>query len=290
MPRRDGFPTNRELQIDFTSAAHGVFVAAAERGLESKIDLYPAFEDKPLDHLYLSIVRNNEVPEGSPQAVHAEQLYITPLHEVTAADLRYDVGENGIGHLGNELFRDASDEVVEHYRALASIIGETLITNELRFGQIPVNGIEAEWTAKIGAKGWRTRHAGTFKERPSKQSLVSAKFFAEEAAVYVQSEDFDKSTAIRLADYAYGHTDKNPNYQFKHAFGFEMTTRLPLNGHEPRSFLNAYARNMSSRLEVAMLQLARLEDLGAPSSLKANWKRRVEIYQSALNSATKFLD
>lgn len=286
MPRRDGFPTNRELQVDFTSAARDVFVAAAERQLESKIGLMPEFEDKPLDHLYLTVWRRHETAEDSPQAVQSESLQVMPLQMTTANSLRYQQHDKYC-RTGNELFRDASDEAIEHYITLARMIGDTVITEDLRFGQLPASAVEADWTAWL--RSGRTRHAATFKERAAKQSLVAAKFFVEEAAEYVQSDDFDKPMLLRRIEHAFGFREANPRYDMGHYFDFRISPDLPLNGHESRGFIERYYADMDEKYGYAKQRLERLIDLGGLPIILEDAQARVDSLDRARKNAQRFL-
>lgn len=284
MPRRDGFPTNRELQVDFTTAARDVFVAAAERELESKIDLIPAYEDKPLDHLRLYVSRRNDVREGSPQAVYRELLEVQPLQWTTVETIEADDP-----YVGNELFRDTPEAVVEHYKTLCQAIGDTLITNQLRFNSLPPTAIEADWTAELSPHGRPTRHAGSFKERPSKQSLVAATFFVEEAMGYVRSAEFDKPFDVRVAEYYTGLRRDDPVYSLRHGFYFDISPELPLNGHENPAFIRRYYGHMDVRLANAEQRLERLVALQAPQVIIDEAHDRVDLFQKAKSMAGHYL-
>lgn len=289
MPRRDGFPTNRELQVDFTSAARDVFVAAAERQLESKISLNLLYEGKPLDHLYLRISRANDVTEGSPTAVYGEELNITPLQKSTTEDLLYDRGDGGFMP-GNELFKDADEAVIEHYKSLAQEIGGLTITDDLRFGRLGPNAIEANWWAFLTRKGRASRrHAGTFLERPAKQSLVAAKFFVDEAMNYVQSDEFDEPMPVRRVNYLAGFDSANPEFAMRHRFGLYITPDLPLNGHESKSFITRYWAEMSRKQTATEERLSQLTELGAPQLLLDNLAERVGLLEKAKSRAEKLL-
>ena len=287
MPRRDGFPTNREPQVEFTAGARDVFVAAAERQLESKIDLNQAFEDKPLDHFYLRISRSNPVSESSIQAVHGEQLVVEPLNWDIIDQIRYGGKSfNGV----NELFRDAGEGAIEHYESLAKVIGETVITDELRFGRLPVNGVNADWSAWLTPDHSQSLHVSRFKERASKQSLVSASLFVEEAAAYVQSDDFDKPLVVKGLEYIMGSRDTDPRYDMKHGFNLRFSPSLPINGHEAKGFIQAYHDRMKTSHDSSTRIYDRMVALSAPRSVIGIAADRVAMYERAMNRAQPFLE
>ncbi len=287
MPRTDGFPTNRELQVEFTADARDVFVAAAERSLESKVGLYPALEDKPLDHFYLRFTRSNPLTEESAQAVHGEELVIAPINKDSIDIIRNSTHSfTGV----NELFRDAGEGVIEHYESVAKIIGETVISDSLRFGRIPMNGVSADWSAWLTADRSRSRHASTFKERASKQSLISAKFFVEEASAYVQSDDFDKPLPVKGLEHVMGRRATDPRFDMKHGFNLRISPALPLNGHETPSFIKAYHARMKYFFDKSSQTHERMIDLRAPQSIIDTAAERIAIYRLAMNRAQLFLD
>lgn len=287
MPRRDGFPTNRELQVDFTNESRDLFVAAAERQLESKVG-GGAYEDKPLKYLFLEFTKVHNPATNLVQAVAEENLVINLMDEDDVDNvMRYSAYGNGVGP--NELFRDADESVFEHYAATARILGSMTLNDEFRFGQISAVNVDAHWTAELGSDGMRTRHVSTFKERASKQSVVSAKFFVEEAAEYVQSDQFEKTFAANVADFSYGYTDENPMFAMHHVFSLEMATDLPLNGRESKAFLRKYIETMNRNRELAQANLSRLTALGGPSSVIEHNKARVDAYTQASKRARRFL-
>lgn len=304
MPRHDSFDTNREIQVDFTNIAHGVFVAAAERQLEAKIT--PAYEDKPLDHLFLHFrkigapiteMRKNTITgEEYPTAYrNREELKIRPLTESKARSLHYSVHGRTRKNPRevNELFQDGDEYILEHYMQLAKVIGATAITDSLRFSQLPPNAIDASWDFR--GKG-RDRHADTFMERPSKQSLVSAKFFAEEALAYIQSDSFDQQndplgSIVKSAvnEIARRESDLEIPIAIEHTFGLDFTPDLPLNGHESQRFLTNYRNEMAATAARIGERLEKLRRIGAPEEMLESLVSHLDTCEHAKKRAEKFL-
>ena len=280
MPRKDGFPTNRELQVDFTAGAHAVYLRAAQRQLEA--DPHPAYIGKPLDHLSLVISRKYDIPEDSSR-ISNETLEVTPLSPNSANFFGYPHG--------NELFRDTSPETIQYYQRIAEAMATTVVTDAFRFGSIPQGGIDAHWTAvyQYPRKGSRTRHASSFKERPSKMSLASAKGFVEDAREYVESDVFTQDMLVRMMDYASGYTEDNPRYGMHHRFQLCIAPSLPLNGYESQGFLRHYRDEMARRLVAAEERLKKLEYLGAAALILEHATRIQEGYRDAVQRAEGFL-
>lgn len=283
MVRKD-FPTNREIQVDFTTQARDVFVAAAERELEAKItDFNPAFADKPLDHLTLtfkSAYRRTQQPHG----IHRERLRIEPLQMSTAEGLRS--GQYSETH---ELFKGADPSVLEHYKTIAKVIGESTITDDFRFGQIPPAGVEAEWTADRDSVGSRKYHASTFKERASKQSLVSAKLYVADAQSYVESDVFTKDLMVRFNDSVLNGISEDLPRHMVHEFNLRISPDLPINGHEPRAFIEHYVQKMQEVENKQQAILDRVTDLGAPQLIQDYHAELVTRHKKARVAAQKFL-
>lgn len=284
MPRKDGLPTNRELQMDFTASARDVFVATFERSLESKISLNPAYEDKPLSHLFVTFRQKHRTNPSTPTQIYRESLRIAPLQVLTAVGL-----EQGPYGQGNELFRGADNSVIEFYRKTADAIADTAITDSFQFGQLTSTAIEANWTADRDPYGSKVYHAGTFRERPRKMSLVSAKIFAEGARAYVDSDDFDKPLDVRGADYILGLRETNPLFDIDHFIGLNIDTNLPLNGHESQRFIQTYLEQMTTNATKVEAQVDRLTNLGAPDVILNERKEYLARLKKAEAMAKKLL-
>lgn len=286
--RSGELPTNRELQVDFTSAAHEVYVTAAQRYLESKIELHPVFDGKPLDHVYLDVSRGYDNTSDRLQQIKTERVRIIPLRLSTANDFRSEVYPGSGQYVGNELFQDASHEVIEYYKSVARNLGRTMLDEDMRFRQIPVNGVEATWKARLQHEGFAW-HVRSFDQRPNRQHLVAANFFVQEAMKYVRSEDFDRVDAVRKADYERGYRGTDPAYDMKHIFNLCITPTLPLNGHESKPFLEQYAQQMLAGYEEASEKAEERARLRMGPTAIGIEREKAAIYKSAHDKAKKYL-
>lgn len=288
MPRRDGLPTNRELQLDFTAKARDVFVTAAERELEGKIT--PLFEDKPLDHLRLTLSRKYNAAANPEVHIYSEHLDIEPLPLELATNLAYSQGLGGYGHDGNELFRGVGDEELQRYEEVARTIGGAALTSSLRFrsAMLTSRAVNAVLYTQKGPDSPIWCRAGSFTERTSKKNLTLAQDFAEDATAYVTSDDFAASKDRRLAEAVLGQREYNP-YDIYHRFNLRITPELPLNGHEPERFIHSYHQRMAERVEVLQLRLEQHRRMGASQSYVDDLAEQLDRYQKAKDAAEKYV-
>lgn len=268
MPRKDGIDTNQEMLADFNAMAHSVFVSAYERQFDTAVS--EAYIGKPLNALNLQII-NRPVDDT---LFSYQELSISPLKVLDAQGMR--------GHL---TMCTRPEDVHEHYDALAARIGSTLISPELNLGALlPVQGIVANYRARVrDGQEFNNRHVGTFKEKPTKFSLALAKTFASEVPDYIASDDFETS-------YRFSPKVARMLNETTHTFAIEMRTDLPLNGHESKSWLTAYANKMLDHVVKRGERLARLKNSSAPAIILDPEEAMYQEALTALNRAEKILE
>jgi hypothetical protein len=250
MPRRDGFPTNPEMVADFNTIAHQAYIDEFNRIAEH--GLPDSFQDKPLDLMYLKARRSVPLVSRIPGAVTDEKLHIRPLTE-DHADYLSDLVSRGS--------REISNDDLDRYHAIARDIGGTTLHNGLDIASVvPVEGAVADYTAYY--PNGKTRHISTFKERPSKASIVAGKYFAGET--------------VQAINAPLGG-DSKPN-GVRHFLTFPKSPNLPLNGHESKVFLNSYANDM---YELVMNRGARLERSKAMGDPELVIDSAQELYDEA---------
>lgn len=266
MPRRDGLPTNREMVVEFNDLSRTAFVDAYNRTAED--GLPDAYQDKPLDALYLR--SQKRVPEimRIDGGVVAEELLVNPLHEDDVDMIPHTLG-----------FRDTPEDVISHYRAIARRIGDTTLHSGLDIATVlPPEGVDASYTAYYA--GGRTRHIATFKEKPSKASIAAGKYFAEQVIHDINAPssdpDIDVTDLSQVAEHLRQMSEQGGTIE--HFLSFRKVPNLPLNGHESRAFLNAYANRMLDSARYNAEKLAKMRDLGAPDIVVASVQN---VYNSA---------
>lgn len=273
MPRRDGLPTNNELLADFNATAHGIFLQAYEADLADPLP--PAYEGKSLAHIRLGII--GVCGAGGPQALVAEEMRIRALSVDMAQSLDT-----------NLRFRNYPPDVLERYKDLAEHLeGVTIIPGLPIRNVLPVEGTDATYVATL--VNGRMRHVDTFKEKPTKQTIVTAQFFAEEVHESLRAGQ----ESMPSFDEAIAHVTSSEEKPFiARKFSFDITPDLALNGHEPRDFLMRFYEDMLLCAERRKERLDKLRSLGS-AAVKAAMDIELESYQRynrAVMNAQKALD
>ncbi len=278
MPRRDGFPTNQEMVVEFNELSRTAFVNAFERLSED--GLPAAFEDKPLDLMYLDASKRVPKFMRVDGAVVDERLLVEPLNEEHVSYIPDTLG-----------FRDTPEDVLENYRDIARRIGETTLHNGLDIATVlPVEGIVADYTAFY--PGVRTRHISTFKEKPAKASIVAGKFFAEQAIHEINTPFEDKHFDLGNFQKVVAAMEdlSNQGGVVRHSLSFQKVPGLPLNGHEPKGFLNAYANTMLDRTITTAARLQRAKELGYPDLVIETAQAMYDTANDSYQRAQTLLD
>jgi hypothetical protein len=278
MPRRDGFPTNQEMVVDFNNLSRTAYVDAFQRLSEN--GLPDAYQDKPLDLMYLDAAKR--VPESMrvDGAVVDEKLHVRTLEK------------DDVDYLPDTLgFKDTPEDVLGHYYDVARRIGDVTLHDGLDIATVlPSEGIVADYTAFY--PNGRTRHISTFKEKPSKASIVAGKYFAEQAIQEIntpfEDKHFDLTDLAKVAASMQNLSDQGGIV--RHSLSFYKVPNLPLNGHESKGFLNNYANNMLDRTMRSAARLERMKDLGAPELVIENAQAIYDEANSSYLRAQAFLD
>lgn len=97
------------------------------------------------------------------------------------------------------------------------------------------------------------------KEKPTKLSLALAKTFADQAAVYVNMDEF--SVLPRQAIVVPGQEST-----MQHVFSIAMRPDVPLNGYESKEWLTSYAIEMRRLVTTLGPRIKRQQNLDLPIS------------------------
>lgn len=275
---KDGFPTNRELQVQFTAGARDVFVAATERKLQYKVSEFePWALGKPLDHLQLVVCKRHGVPRRPGSAGgFEERLFIAPLQPGSA----------------DELFDDSEEYLRDYYRRIAQAVANTAITDTLRFNQLTSSMIDAAWSVSYVADERDRGRVNSFMKEPLRQNLVRANRFVEEAVGYARhSSLFDKDSHARRDEYNLGYSDDDPMRAIRHGFYLSVTPRLPINGHESQEFIRHYVDVMEKGMQKCQAELTRQMAYGtdADDDTVDALSEELDSYVRAKLAAEKFL-
>ncbi len=263
MTRRDGYSTNEELFVDFTTASRDLFVASFETHMQG--NLPPAYEDKPLSFLGFEILKRYLPDNRSSEGMTDEELSITPLNETHIDSMK----ERLTGKMPLDVF--------EYYKKIVTLIGQTALSNETDLRSVlPPSGVRAMYTA--GFPDNKHIRVGGTKEKSNKQAIVAARYFADEARDYITSDQSQLPVEERLRLAIRGDTDGI----MRHRFSLRMTPELPLNGREGTAFLYAYRDRMLAEFQAKQRHLDYLIRYDAPESSVANARAQVDIYEHAL--------
>lgn len=300
MPRRDGFDTNQEMLADFNHGAHLAYVDAFEREYENGVP--DSFKDKPLQFIELEIERRpfdwQGVIDGAPGLTEELGLSDTlsrlietqyqdkirtetlGIHALTLSDVDFMIND----HL---TMRTLPEHAHEAFRQTANAIANLRIGDSAAIVRaVPANGIVADYTATLSDDpGGRSRHIGTLKEKPAKESIALGKAFVEDALDYIHSDQFvDRVSfnALREAVICAKTTS--------HRFTIPIRPDVPLNGHEPIRYLHAYQVKMRRGMEIRGERLQRLRDLGAPDTIIEYDALLYSEYKTALERVNAILD
>ena len=271
MPRRDGYSTNEELFVDFTTASHELFATAYETHMQG--DLPPAYSEKPLSFLGFEVLKRYLPREHIPEGMTNEALSIAPLDKTHIETMR----ERLAGRL--------PPDVLEYYTKVVTLIGQTALTDTTDLHTVlPSNGIRAIYTADFPHN--RRVHVGGSKEKSTKQAIVTARYFADEAHDYIVSGYSQLPIEERLRSAIRGDTDG----VMRHRFTLRMTPELPLNGHEGTAFLQAYRDQMASELQSKLKHLEFLVHYNATEASIANIQAQIDLYEHALARVIEILE
>jgi hypothetical protein len=216
MSKKDGFSTNAETLADFRDISQQVFARAYEQELGE--DMHPGFEDKPLTSLYLTIEGGVQEPVLGMVTTIIEKMTAQPINE--GITNRID-SHPYMTHLPEDV-KERYTKIGEGLSAVALSKGLSIIS------VLPMEAVNSNYAAYMSDDTIQT--AGVFMEKPDRMRITAAKYFAQTALRYVQSDEFASMDA--------------DDTEFSHFFGLDMEPNLPLNGHEHRVFLIEYRREM----------------------------------------------
>jgi hypothetical protein len=261
---------------EFSAASHKVFITAYERELEGALP--DSFQDKPLRYLALNL---RQGPLDQTQTVISEELNITMLSVDEAESLPY-----------NYTCARYPEELLNRYVEVSKAVAQVALSDTLVIADtLPVEGIDANYVLTY-ANG-KSRHISSFKEKPSKQSIASGAYFAQEAQQYVESNKLfrtpSQNVAQRLMDIARNGKTEDTRIM-SHRFEFAITPDLPLNGYESRQFLEHYANTMFAKSMRHGERAAIMQARGANAFIYEHEQTLYDKHDSAYRRAQALLD
>lgn len=272
MSEQDPWLQTRQQQVDMTEAARGIFLAACQRALESKVSLDPAYLGKPLDHLWIDFSLHRPIDDDEPH-VHDQRLIVMPLHRQLLGAMRRD--ENSVLH-------DAERWVRRSYRTIARHVGGLVLDDSLRFGDsLGHSSVFMSWQQYRDGK--RQRYVNSFHAQPTAEDVALAGAFVRQIADYVRADEFDVPFGVRRNHFKRGFRQTDPAHDMRHEFNMRITPAVTLNGHEPQSFIELYAVEMKSLAE-------RIQETMHDRRLKGATEDDLDQDRLALNKAEHALE
>ncbi len=272
MPRRDGFDTNREMQADFTDSARRFYIAAFIGAMD--IGFPPEVVDKPIPFIEANATRHiGNKAKDLASSIKFEVLSVTPLG--TESDLYH------VPDLGPE----EPQEAVAYKEAVRTHVEQAVASDDLDIEKILVPGtVFATYAAHDGISVMPRRLTTSVDPRASKINLAAAKVIAEDALTHVEAEgvDFDIIRgAIELII-----EEKDIIVVSLHNIIHPL---LPLNGHEPRKFLEEFLETMKRSAKHTKDHIDRMVALGYPSGT-GYLETEKQRYENAVAAAKRASD
>ena len=271
MPRPDGFATNAELQQQFALVARDLYVAAFERDLQHRIPDW--FIGKKLGHICLEIVRTCATPCDdepiSPKQIARERFMASAAFSGFTDFAQAEQELSGTIDEFELLAARCNDAEAERY-------GEAPLVPQFDVSGLPSSLLRSDYIA-IPHNKKKIRHANALKDRPSKQSLVSAVYFMESALNdYVRTEDFTKDKASRVVA---AILSGKPVTEYSHSWTVPYAIDVPINGKEPDTYLIGFLEYLAQRLEKTHAINQRSVRLNAPSFFIENNNNRIALLE-----------
>ena len=275
MPRRDGLPTNNEMLEQFSQKGRDIFVAALEHGLAYKMP--DAYKGKKLGHIVLEITHESEKQvEGFPHAVTSETLSMG----VVSLDEAQYCKEDHISLRGTEVAHAIGVE--------ALFLSDIILDDSFDPRIIGMRGVDTSYVARMAGTN-RTRHVGSFKERPAKQSIAAGLFLEGQVDQYVHSTEFEIPASVRrLRDLL--HSSDDDYLSFSHRWLIPYRADLRFNGYESSDYLNDVLAYATRLLQNAEERLSRLLEMGVPESLTEHEVNRIIDLKCSIASAKSALE
>ncbi len=277
MPRPDEFDTTRVMMLaDFNAQAHEAYLTAYETYFGDEI--HAAYIGKPLGALTLSVAKVLTDPEHRDDPIRGQRLTVRPMSNEDAAFVP-----------AHQTMGSMPEDVHRYYAATAASVSSIPVQKNLDIrSTFPVAGVAADYKAALTDELFKgpTHHVETFwfMEEPTEHGLALGKKFAKESQMYAKARALD----IRAKSPDYGRAIMNAT-GINIGFELEMSSDLPLNGHEPKPWLNAYATQMAINAQTYGAIVERYEAQNGMDAIVADYRNKYDTALAAYNRAEKLL-
>ena len=274
MPRKDGFPTNEELLIDFNRLGGQLFAAAYNSKFAG--EAIPTYINKRIGQLVLKVTKINfEAQENSGVSGST----------IVREDLEMRLANDGDAEAleGDHLRWKGNEEYVHQALFTHKMLGHCAVGDYIDPATIPPFGVITRWNGyrRNDPVGFGSRRVHTLTEKPSKLSIVSGKYMAEEALDYVQSTAFNIPRPVRVL---YAATGGDADHlEFSHAWKVPHNRDVEYTGYESLGYLEAGKREIESRLTKREERLAKAQADFYPERIVDEWARVVDETRAQLD-------
>lgn len=271
MPRHDGMPTNQEMLTDFTTTSRDLLVILYDK--EAGKSLPPLLDGKSLHHIGARITKQYFADIRPMGSMQAEDLYITTLdqNDVTFMEEHFNS-------------RELPNDTLTFYHSVAQSIATIALKDTLNLSlMLPPNGVVADYAASFSHY---SHQVNTFSKKPLKQTIASARYFAEEVQNYVAFDNTDVLNDDPFCSTTHHLEDSVLTY----AFALKIDPQLPLNGYEGVAFLSAYRDAMKEGYTKWIEYVQRLQTRNEPEEWRELALFNALQYSSAASRAQLILD
>lgn len=281
MPRRDGFPTNREIQTDITTVGHELLVNGLERlGIED----YPLFEGKPLGFISLEYFLHKTKDSSQPNDFENERLIVRLMKP----------NDIQVSNKSTESMRPGMirPEYEDYYLSNIKKAGEQTMGRGFDVQNVVPSIVRVDYSAKPTDSDWKV-HTSNLDARPSRTHLVTAKYFGETILKLLKVGDLEMD-----ADYHHilaRRVRQEKLFKLGTFSGvvpkLDMSPDLPLSGKEPVLFLHDYLDRMYANQNSLQTSLERVQAVGHyPKRMARDFEERIEAYQRTIEQTKKILE
>ncbi len=268
MPRRDGLPTNMEMQADFTETARLFYNATLNAVLEQ--GLHPGLEDKPLPYIRARALHFiDSLTKDIPNSIATEELTVSPYGEEHATILPVP---------GVSSFETVPPELVAYRQSLFGPISATVLKLGLNTTDLLVPGTVSASYAAFDKDRVHKRSTSSYDDRPSKINIAAGKYLAGIALEHAITHGVIYNTKETL------DTIRSGKETMIIKLDVLIDTELPLNGYESRPFLEHFLLSMIHIANRTQDRINRLKNLDAPEVVMAN---EIKHYESAIAAVTR---
>lgn len=190
-------------------------------------------------------------------------------------------------YAGLERFERDPDGAQEYQDAAAQVL-DVVLDDAVDLRALPEVAFEFDYVARRHDTT-RRRHASSFRDRPSKQSIVSAKVMLNDIVFpHIEDETFPVTPRQRLLDLLF--EDEVPYAdRVRHYWALKFRSDLPLNGQEGRSYLENYIHYGEQAVLSANVRKETLEAQGFGPSLTDMHVEDAQQWNDAVERAKEFL-